>query len=197
MHKRSQHLKLTMSKTTHFYHQAYYSPAFSISININIYLHAQAKKLGTILISSFPYFQYPVHQQTFIIYTLKTCLTIAIASNVVSRLPVFSSVRVYSPHSNQSDIFKTQITLHLSSAEYPPIISYHTSNNPNPCLGLDNLTHITDHPPPHSYFSHTGLCEYFPFPLPGILFFRSSHCSYNSVLFKCHLLREALLNNSI
>lgn len=47
-------------------------------------------------------------------------------------LPALPPLRVYPPHINQIGSFKTQITLHLSSAENPPVISYHTSNNPNP-----------------------------------------------------------------
>lgn len=96
-------LKSTHVKQNSFQHQTCVTfPAFSTLINdSNIHLLAQVKYLGIILLSSY-YLQYPVHQP--IIYTLQTCLTIAIASNLVF-MPRLSPLRIYSPHSNQS--FKT------------------------------------------------------------------------------------------
>ena len=83
-------LKSTRVKQNSFQHQTCVtSPAFSTLINdSNIHLLAQVKYLGIILLSSCYYLQYPVHQP--IIYTLQTCLTIAIASNLVFMPPVLA-----------------------------------------------------------------------------------------------------------
>lgn len=61
----SQHLKLNIAKTQLISTtKSITPPAFSNSININTHLHVQAKTRDIILISSFPYFQFPVHRQT-------------------------------------------------------------------------------------------------------------------------------------
>lgn len=63
----SQHLKLNIAKTQLISTtKSITPPAFPNSININTHLHVQAKTRDIILISSFPYFQFPVHRQTLL-----------------------------------------------------------------------------------------------------------------------------------